>query len=441
MDVDVESIVKTLRSAAPACEPYALLQLSAAQLPHLDDEAAVDLLKRLLKTSPPNAWPIDDKRLDSWSPALKEAAMTAVRALPAGDDRLYRLARVPNQLSDNERREVFDGIIDGTLGLGVPGRPGASRLSSILSFLSSTPTESRETWLSKQSKHGHWRRERLGLLTDTFVENQLQNGGSDALSTMAVLGESLPDKSKATVLQAVRSLCDDEERRSSLVWFTDSLSAEEHLELVEQVDPVASDPRVVVSHLNEVSRHLVHVSETTLQTWLDAVLEFDDDEDLQPALFALLPALDPTQVQQLEPFLVASALRTTGLVARPSAVERLSDDTIEKLVSVVVIDWIEPCFRRMAMHVAASRPNDVVERCLLSSLANTPDATRTIEVFWAFTPWLHFHLDGRFSNEVAALPLPEPRKRMNRFYSIDLGWRHATQQWGIEWPPSKSEAT
>ena len=423
--LDIEQALSPLRDALPESEPYPALKLFAAQLPHLDDETAVDLLKRLLAAVPPNVWPVDDETLGTWSVPQQEVALEAVRALPPGEARLDRLCRMPSHLSVDEKRDVLDAILDGTLRaarstLG----PKESRWHLFARLAKTLPVE----WQEEVDRDEHLSSALLqeGFVTDTYAESIWRTAEQRTCgipTDLLLLGEQLPTSTKQRVLSTARAWPVEHERPYALSFFTTSLSGAERHRLTAPPTTVADSPySSLASHLSAVAAHLGYATTSQVGQWHCLLVE--SGTPTQVWLGTLLPHLSGDVRRRAQEDFDGSVIAEGHLPSDETEWSLLSDAVFAHLLPKL---WDENAmdFVAAAMHVSSTRSLEACETCFgdwVRHLAALP-STRCVELVWATTAWLLKASSGQFSSAVAALTVPKFESPVTPHYDLIAGFR------------------
>jgi hypothetical protein len=68
------------------------------QIPHVDAQAGIALLDQIARNIPASAWVFTDAALDRWPVPVQERAVSHVRALPPGKERIEALCGCAHRL-------------------------------------------------------------------------------------------------------------------------------------------------------------------------------------------------------------------------------------------------------------------------------------------------------------------------------------------------------
>jgi len=156
------------------------------------------------------------------------------------------------------------------------------------------------------------------------------------------------------------------------------------------------------------------------QQWLQKVLTFTADFDLQCGLMALLPSLSGKDHRQAADALVASVIRAGRFYTSETRWDLLPDDALGPLLLRLREDVYGWSRNEIIAHLIEERDPTLAERCLrplLDGLSDL-DADHCIEIVHALTSWLADRSDNAVPRALAALPIPVPRRPANPLYVI-----------------------
>lgn len=222
-EIDSVAVVGTIRAALPDATPNAAALMFLAQVPHLDATEAARVVDQIGHEFPPGAWYFDGERLDRWPAAVAACAMRHVRRLEPGWRRVLMFCELAERLTDEERLEAFDGIMNGPL---APGTWTFNKFVDVrarkLRLLRLLPREHQEAWIRSDYQRAPphqqlWlevcARSSLDALPEPVVrglfariEEAWQPGERPPLGLSTGLFERLPSELRERVLERARSL-------------------------------------------------------------------------------------------------------------------------------------------------------------------------------------------------------------------------------------------
>lgn len=254
------------------------------------------MLDQIARNIPASAWVFTDAALDRWPVPVQERAVSHVRALPPGKERIEALCGCAHRLTVAEQREALAGILDGTL-------PETSREHTkpisyshvIADFVRTLPEAWQEEWIATKAPDVFREvlaREALDRFTEVATRRSLpdddQREAVEALVASVIRAgrfytvESrwglLPDDALAPLLIRLRQ--DDSG------WSRDEIITH----LVEERDPALADRRLrpLLDGLSDLDAD--HCAETVhaLTPWLA-----DRSDGAVPRALAALPVPVP----------------------------------------------------------------------------------------------------------------------------------------------------
>jgi hypothetical protein len=427
------SIVRAVQAALPEAAPFAVVPMLTAQLPHVDAPAGLALLDQIATHIPASAWGFTDAALDRWPEPVGQHALSCIRALPPGEERIKALCTVARRLTLAERREALDGILDGTLpDTTYEHTKPLSYRHVITDFLRTLPEAWQEEWIATEatdvSAEARARRD-LGRFTEVALRkmwSQIDHASTPSRDVpLDYLGvaEHLPPDLKGLALARIRASTSQSSRVYHLVYFDGELTDAERYEVVEVPwsEGTRHNPRSQAGHLQQVATHLPKVPVELRQQWLQTVLTFTEDYDLQRGLMALLPSLSGKDHQQAADALVASVIRKGRFDTSETRWSLLPDDALGPLLLRLREDAYGWSRNQIIAHLVEERDPELADRCLrplLDGLSDL-DADPCIETVHALTPWLADRSDDAVPRALAALPVPVPRRPANPLYVIE----------------------
>lgn len=428
--LDLPSIVRAVQAALPEAAPFAVVPMLTAQLPHVDVPAGLALLDQITTQIPASAWGFTDAELDRWPEPVGQHALACSRALPPGMERIKALCTVARRLTVAEQREALDGILDGTL----PEctweytKP-LSYEDVIIDFLRTLPEAWQEEWIATKATGVHKEslaRRSLGRLTEVALRkmwseiDHASTPSRDVPLDYLVVAEHLPPDLKGLALARIRASTSQRSRVLHLAHFDSELTDAERYEVVE-IPPWNDTPRFQADHLQRVMTHLPKVPVELRQQWLQTVLTFTEDYDLQRGLMALLPSLSGKDYRQAADALAASVIRKRRSYTSATRWSLLPDDALGPLLLRLRKDTYGWNRNQLIAHLVKERDPVLADRCLrplLDGLSDL-DADHCIETVHALTPWLANCSDNAVPRALAALPVPIPRRPPNPLYVIE----------------------
>jgi len=431
--LDLPRIVRAVQAALDDAAPFAVVPMLRAQLPHVDAPAGLALLDQIARHIPASAWGFTDAALDRWLEPVRQHAVAYIRALPPGMERIEALCRIARRLTLAERREALDGILDGTL-------PECNRehtkpldyLGLITDFVRTLPEAWQEEWIATQGTdvfREALARGALGRFTEVATRrmwSQIDHASApsdDIPMDYLRFAEHLPPDLKELALARIRASKSQSSRLSHLYHFDGELTDAERYEVVEVPwsESTRRVPRFQAGHLQQVLMHLPRVPVELRRRWLQTVLTFTQDFDLQRGLMALLPSLSGNDHRQAADALVASVIREGRFYTIESRWSLLPDDALGPLLLRLRNDAYGWSRNEIITHVVEERSPALADRCLRPLLDALPelDADHCLEIVRAMTPWLADRSDGAVPRALAALPVPVPRRPANPLYVIE----------------------
>lgn len=429
MSIDAPAIVRAVESALPVAAPFAVVPLLTAQIPHIDVAAGLALLEQITTRMPASTWGFDATALDRWPQPVARFALTRVRSLPPGKDRIFALCTVPDRLTDAERREVFAGIVDGTLPSTTFGHTKPlSNAPLIEAFIRIAPEDWQETWIAMKADGDDFMealaRRAVGRLTEPALRRMWSRGDDDAEVPSSILKvlEHLPADLRASALARLRASDSRSARLLHLARFDAELTDAERREVVEVPwnAYTRDDPRSQADHLQRVASHLPKVPLELRRRWLHTVLAFTEDFDLQRGLMALLPSLSGADHRQAVDALVASVLRVGRFYTSETRWDLLPDDALGPLL----LRLREDCYGwprdQIIAHLLTARDPALADRCLRPLLAVLGEVgpDHCLEIVLAMTPWLADASAGEVPRSLAGLPVPVPQRPADPLYVL-----------------------
>jgi hypothetical protein len=430
--LDLPSIVRAVQAALPEAAPFAVAPMLTAQIPHVDAAAGIALLDQITAHIPAIAWGFTDAALDRWLEPVAQHALACIRALPPGMERIKALCTVARRLTLAEQREALDGILDDTLPECYVGytKP-VSYHGVITDFVRTLPEAWQEEWIATQatdvSAEARARRA-LGRLTEVALRklwSQIDHASTRSRDIpLAYLGvaEHLPPDLKALALARIRASTSQSSRLFHLASFDDELTDAERYEVVEVPwsEHTRHAPRSQADHLQGVATLLPKMPVELRQQWLQTVLTFTEDFDLQRGLMALLPSLSSENHRQAADALVASVIRAGRFYTSETRWDLLPDDALGPLLFRLREDVYGWSRNEIIAHLIKERDPALADRCLRPLLDALSDfgADHCIEIVHALTPWLADRSDNAVPRALAAVPVPVPCRPADPLYVI-----------------------
>lgn len=434
---EVDILVRVVGAALPNAISDVVASMFVAQVSHVGVEAGVSLVDRIAAALPPATWGFKDKQLERWPTTVAARALDHVRALPPGRDRILALCNCAMQLSLSERREAFDGILDGTL-------PSTTReytkpmsySGSIAYLIRMLPEAWQEEWIVRQSTRGsalgvfgeYLARRDIDRLTDAAVRSMWARIDHAKTPHREIppgyqrLAQHLPVELRQQALARIRVCSDDSSRLFHLAEFDDDLTDVERCELVETPwnSSVPEHPRQQGDHLRGVRKHLSRVPVAMRVKWLERVLNFGDDCS-QAALLELIPVLSGEERQRAVDALVASVIREGGFHTAETRWDLLPDDALAPLVLRLRDDPDGWSRDQLIKHVIDARTEQLADRCLqpLVDALDTLEADACLETVTAMTPWLSDRSASVIPRALAELSVSSSGRPNNPLYAIE----------------------
>jgi len=431
---DSQAAVDAVEAALVGAEPFAAVPLLVGQVPFLEPEAAVDLLRRIVLQVHPGTWGFEDEVMKRWPAEAVAFALEQIRALPSVPLRIEALCYVASCLTLSEKREVLDGILDETLPRLHPEHPGISNSQLIARFVRTLPEEWQEEWirawaLDDDGAPNVFDEYSARCDVDRLAESNIRDMWSridhssesphDIPEDYFWLASILPADLRMRALERIRACKDQDTRLHHLVDFDEELTTEERRELVEVVpnEYIREEPWAQADHLRSVAHHLPKVAEDLRHRWLEAVLSFDTDYR-QWGLVALLPVLSTPKLESAKEALVSAFIAEGGFVTNDCRWELIPDEVFAPLVYRLRDD--ECGWRRdqAIKHIVEERDEALVERCLTPLLESLPSLSKDacLEAMLAMTPWLAKVTDGSIPLAIGSLAIPNALTPANPGY-------------------------
>lgn len=429
--LDLPGIVRVVQAALPEAAPFAVVPMLTAQIPHVDAPAGLALLDQIATHIPASAWGFTDAALDRWLEPVGQHALACLRALPPGKDRINALCTVARRLTLAERREALDGILDGTLSECTDEHPKLSYDHVITVFLRTLPEAWQEEWIATKATNvlaEALARRDLGCFTEVALRkmwSRIDHASTpyrDVPLDYLRVAEHLPPDLKGRALARIRASTSQSSRLLHLASFDDELTDAERYEVVEVPwnEYTRRDPNSQADHLQHVVTHLPKVPVELRRQWLQTVLTFTQDNDLQFGLMALLPSLSGKDYRQAADALVASVIRKGQFYTSETRWSLLPDDALGPLLRPRE-DVYGLGRNQIIAHIVDERDPELADRCLrplLDGLSDL-DADHCIETVHALTPWLADRSDDAVPRALAALPVPVPCRPANPLYVLE----------------------
>ena len=231
----------------------------------------------------------------------------------------------------------------------------------------------------------------------------------------------LPTELKEAALATIRA-SDESTRLLHLARFDAELTDAERRELVETPWNVYTrdTPRCQAEHLERVAAHLPKVPAALRERWLEIVLRFQDDYDLQRGLVALLPALAGEGRRRAADALVRSVIREGRFYTIEQPWELLPDDAFGPLLRRLQDDAYGWSRAAIIAHLIDARAPALVDRCMQPLLDALPEREpdHRVELVDAMTPWLADRSGGAVPRALAAMSVPPSSQAVNPLYAI-----------------------
>lgn len=429
--LDLPSIVRAVQATLPEAAPFAVVPMLTAQLRHVDVPAGLALLDQIATHIPAPAWGFTDAALDRWPEPVGQQALAYSRALPPGMERIKALCTVARRLTLAEQREALDGILDGTLpDTTYEHTKPLSYRNVITDFLRTLPEAWQEDWIATQATdvlQEALARRNLGRFTEVALRkmwSQIDHASTPSRGVprgYLAVAEHLPLDLKELALARIRACTSQSFRLLHLAYFDGELTDAERYEVVEVPWNDRHDPRSQADHLQHVMTHLPKVPVELRQQWLQTVLTFTEDYDLQCGLMALLPSLSGKEYRQAADALVTSVIRKGQFYTSKTRWDLLPDDALGPLLLRQREDAYGWHRNEIIAHLVEERDPGLADRCLrplLDGLSDL-DADHCIETVHALTPWLADRSDNAVPRALAALPVPVPHRPANPLYVIE----------------------
>lgn len=428
--------MRTVEAALLDAAPFAALPVLVGQVPYLNVESAVDLLRRVVRDVHPLTWEFTDERMKAWAPEAADFAMEQVRALPPGAERIQIMCGLPARLSRSEKRETLDGILDGTFPNETPQHTKPMSYADVIArFVRTLPVEWREEWIAAQASN---KESSIGMLLEHIARRDVERLTEHAIRSMWArtdhkggffsrffplpgnyfwLVPLLPDDLRSAALKRIRRSTDRSDRLSCLAFLDEDLTEVERREVVLE-GTSAKEPSMQIHHLRKVKQHLPKVAYEIRRRWLELALAIEVPYHREAGLMLLLPSLTPEDRRRVEETVVLSALENGE--CHVSRWDLLSDAAFAPILSRLRDDaygWSRDAAIR---HLVEHRDATLVEECLLpliESLSSLPGES-CLEIVHAMTPWLAKVTDGALPKALSALPVPKAPQVANPLYVI-----------------------
>lgn len=449
--IDINRIVSDLQEGLPDAAPFAVVPMLTAQIPYVDISAGISLIDRIVANIQPSAWGFADATLDRWPEPVAHHALACIRALPSGKDRIEAMCMVANRLTLAERREALDGILDATLpeSCSEHTKP-SSRRPTITYLVRTLPAEWQEEWIMARAERGGelnllseaLARRDVGRLTEAALRKMWSRIDHEPAPARTVpldylgIAEHLPPDLKALALARIRASDSQDDRLFHLVDFDSELTDAERREVVEVPWNVCTreDPRSQAEHLQRVAKHLPKVPLDVRRRWLQIVLTFSEDYDLQRGLMALLPWLSGAEQRAAADALVASVIREGRFYTTVTRWDLLLDEAFEPLLGRLREDANGSSRDEMIIHLIHERDAALADRCLLPLLDGLGGlgVDHRFEIVRALTPWLADRTGGAGPQALAALVVPSLSKRADPLYVIAREYHQLMKELELE---------
>lgn len=410
--------------------PFAALPILVGQVPYVDEKTALDLLGRVVRDVHPLTWGFTDEGMKDWAPEVVDFAMGEIRALPPGAVRIEIMCKLPKRLSMSEKREVLDGILNGTFPTVTRQHTKPiSHADVIAGFVATLLVDWREEWIAAETTNedGDCMREYIarrdvGQLTEDAIRDMWsRTDHKDPLLPLPRdyfwLVALLPEDLRAAPLSRIRRCKDLSSRRRCLASLDEELTDAERREVVLE-GTSTSEAHMQTHHLRRVAQHLQKVPYELRYRWLELVLAIEVPYHREAGLMVLLPSLTPEDQSRVEEVLIASALKNGE--CHVSRWDLLSDAAFSPIIFRLrdaLYGWNRD---KAIVHLIEHRDPAVVERCLLpviESLSRLPKES-CLEVVGAMTPWLAEVTGGALPKALCALPVPKAPEVANPLYVL-----------------------
>lgn len=318
--IDTAKVVDLVDRALPTAEPFAAIPLLKRQIEFLDGDQGLDLLTRLIEGSHPSNLVIPEKCFKKWPAVVAERVPEYVRRLPKGKSRIRALCHLHQHLNLDEKREVLDGILDGTF----PttdfefGKP-INHDEVIEEFVKTLPNAWQDELLNQEvGIEQVMVRVKLDRLDEEFLRrawSEIDHDVSDGEVPDDYFGlaEYLPMDLRSKALEVIRSAKDHSDRLHHLQNFDEELTEAERIEIVtipwHGVGGESGDSGTLAQHLEFIEKHIPKIPYRYCVEWLEKVLDFKEDYDLQRGLVVLLDCLKNDDRKRAICALVKSVLR------------------------------------------------------------------------------------------------------------------------------------
>ena len=420
-EIDILATVDAVRTALPDATPNPAALMFLAQVPYIGTVEAVSVVEQICDRFPPGAWYFDDERFSDWPARAIERAVDHVRRLPRGWQRVYAFGCVAEHLTEGERQEALDGILDGTLSSGsrAYNKP-TSFTSTEMRLVRRMSAASREAWLRAQHGGGDASiRAELGPLGEQDVRDLYARACQENSIPNRLLPH-LPEDLREDAIRRARSESTESVLRVRAR--LGDLGDEELRRLLKPPEEGTHYDFLMLEDLFDVAPRDVP------RAWLDA-FESRPDYSLQTVVGRLLPRLEGEDRVRAEKLLRQSLVRA-GENAGP-----------DNLWSLVGEDELGPLLMRMRCdaygwhrdglieHIVGERAPETVERSLVPLISILPQLPpdHRLEIVAAMTPWLARETGGELPAALAGL-------------RIEASGRSENDQWMIARVLGKVEA-
>lgn len=413
MEIEIGPIVQALRSALPHATPNPAALMFLELVPNLDAQGAGHLVDQLGERFPPDAWYFEDDRLDRWPEPAVAAAMKHIRGLEPGWRRIQTLCLVARRLTDAERGEALDGVLDGTLA----GRFWSCNAHGWgpdpeLCLLAALPPCEGERWVRGQIRHTDPERRleeevrartRLEPIAEETVRQLYRRvlelwpeGSKSPMAMSSSLLDVLPSDLRADALERIR-LASDTMLRS----FSPEELTQTELQALTQL------PENPHRHSSDFVRHLLpSAPAAVLSRWVDFALSLDD-YDLQVHLNCLLPMLQGELQERARQATVDAVLRDGQPLEPENSWSRIAEQHLGPMLYGLRMDSYGWHRDHLITHIIEERDPACAERCfapILRALDGLPPDHR-LEIVAAMLPWLAKRSGDGFVDALAELPV------------------------------------